>query len=397
MAPRKVHDLRDYGLPSRRIRLIIIGACPGEKLPPWPLLTHGATPTLGQQLWVTEIRALGGLRPGTDLHDVRNARAVNAAPRDGNAPLGAALLASGTQGRHHFSGRRAYTEREMARLQGFPDAHRFEGNATAIRKQIGNAFAPSVAGVVLKHLRRHLERVDGARAGGDGGPPQSPPPSRVLLAGAPSGDHRGRGRHVSGMAAPGMRRRRSNVQPRLDDYNGDFEEDEALELALQESREAVDGARRPAALGNGRNVQRAFLDLDSGDDDAVQDSPVGRNVAPLLERMSIASPATPSGSRRSSTAGAPQPGDTDLASRSSSVTLDFSPSPPKKRSIEDLHDGDEDQTMNEESPGKRERLAPADELIWSDEASFIETVENNRMSPGMPGPWGSEDIDHWAF
>lgn len=57
----------------------------------------------------------------------------------------------GTWG-YHFEEPRALTNRERARLQTFPDDFAFLGNATEVRRQIGNAVPPLGAEVVAKAL-----------------------------------------------------------------------------------------------------------------------------------------------------------------------------------------------------------------------------------------------------
>lgn len=405
---RQVVCFRDYSLPSRRLRLIINGACPGETLPPFPSPTHSAAPARGQSRWVTERQAIGHLRPGvTDLHDVAGARAANAPPRDGNTPLGATLTCAGVQSNHHFSGRRAYTLRELACLQGFPVAHRFVGNMTAVRRQIGNAFSPCVARVFLGNLRRHFERVDGVRPAR--GAPLHPRPGALLpdthSADGPSSSGRGR----RGRVYIDLETQR-DVEPRFEDYNGDLAEDEALEAALQESRNNVNGARNAVAPDTRRRSQQDFIDLlASSDDDEAQESSIGRHVTPLMGRMSIASPRTlphppPC---HVSPGSSPQPV-LDLASRSCSATplesnsrsrsatLDFSPGPSQKRPLEVMHGGAEDQVMKKESPEKRERLVDEPRDVGGQGDDYVIVVD--AISSRLPGyrrgrPQGSSDAD----
>ena len=57
----------------------------------------------------------------------------------------------GTWG-YHFKEPRPLTNRERARLFGFPDDFIFEGSITEVRRQIGNAVPPLAFSVVAKHL-----------------------------------------------------------------------------------------------------------------------------------------------------------------------------------------------------------------------------------------------------
>ncbi|KAK8174804.1 hypothetical protein BC567DRAFT_250178 [Phyllosticta citribraziliensis] len=65
---------------------------------------------------------------------------------------------------YHWSGRRKYTIREMACLQGFPTYHRFVGTRADMRRQIGNAVPPNVFAKIMAECIKVLKRVDGYRA-----------------------------------------------------------------------------------------------------------------------------------------------------------------------------------------------------------------------------------------
>ncbi len=69
-----------------------------------------------------------------------------------------AMFDSFTRGRfgHPFEPRNL-TLREGARLQGFPDGHRFFGTKREITKQIGNAIPPPMAEAIARALRVALE------------------------------------------------------------------------------------------------------------------------------------------------------------------------------------------------------------------------------------------------
>lgn len=62
----------------------------------------------------------------------------------------------GTWG-YHFEEPRPLTNRERARLFGYPDDFIFEGTITEVRKQIGNSVPPVAAKVVAEHLRPAFE------------------------------------------------------------------------------------------------------------------------------------------------------------------------------------------------------------------------------------------------
>lgn len=321
-----------------------MGACPGEQLPPWPPATHSAAPTHGQKSFVTEAEAIRNLNGRmVSLHDVENTLKRNLPPRDGNVPFPKTITCGGTQSTSHFSGRRDFTPREIACLQGFPVSHQFEGNKTAIKKQIGNAFPPCVVKAFYDHIRTWLQRKDGVQSV----PAQARPRARPSV----HRRHRATPAHVS----PPIKTRQH--------VNGDLTEHEALRLALQES---MHGHRPPASRSRGV--------IEILDEDESQ-SPVSA-VAPLLERMSIAPPDA-------------QPGHgvnvaSPRESRSRSVTLDFSPGPSpgpggaRKRSLELMHDGEADEVMQEESPPKRERAVRA-------EGRDAAAVDDSTIPGGLPG------------
>ncbi|KLU83146.1 RIP defective [Magnaporthiopsis poae ATCC 64411] len=65
----------------------------------------------------------------------------------------------------HFSGTRRFTDRELACIQGFPLDFHFQGNC--VKKQIGNAFPPTVVEHLFRHLRQQLRKADGLDNGDD--------------------------------------------------------------------------------------------------------------------------------------------------------------------------------------------------------------------------------------
>ncbi|KAK2608095.1 hypothetical protein N8I77_006729 [Diaporthe amygdali] len=159
----KLVHMVDYGLPQTRKRFIMIGAGPGETLPSWPIATHSLAPTGDQQPFKTEEEAIGGLRPELhSLHNPEELRTVNRSARNADKPLGTTISGGGSVFSHQ-DGEREFTIRELACLQGFPTYHQFEGSY--IKKQIGNAFPPSVAMAFYQSIRQHMENVDGVQLG----------------------------------------------------------------------------------------------------------------------------------------------------------------------------------------------------------------------------------------
>ncbi len=71
------------------------------------------------------------------------------------------IIASGGGGTwgYHYEEPRPLTNRERARLFGYPDDFIFEGTITEVRKQIGNSVPPSGILPFAKHIKLFLENV----------------------------------------------------------------------------------------------------------------------------------------------------------------------------------------------------------------------------------------------
>lgn len=161
----KVVRLCTWGSAQDRKRLVMIGAAPGEKLPPFPKATHSEHGRNGTKKFNSIGKAIAGLRPGNDLHDVEFTKSYNP-PRTAYDPnrLSGTLTTAGATSCHP-DGTRDFTLRELASLQGFPKHHRFRGGRTCIKRQIGNAFPPNTVRVLYEHLKAWLMERDGrARA-----------------------------------------------------------------------------------------------------------------------------------------------------------------------------------------------------------------------------------------
>ncbi|KAL2183400.1 S-adenosyl-L-methionine-dependent methyltransferase [Thermothelomyces heterothallicus CBS 203.75] len=156
--------LSSYGVPQTRQRLLMIGSAPGEPLPPFPPYTHNERGTGGLKRWVTPASALAAVSssPALRRHPLhrpdRRKRFARPRERWDPATLARTITCSGGQN-HHWSGERDFTPLEYAVLQGFPVWHRFRGKR--LKKQIGNAFPPSVVRVLYEHLVDWLLVQDG--------------------------------------------------------------------------------------------------------------------------------------------------------------------------------------------------------------------------------------------
>lgn len=154
----KVVKLCTWGAAQDRKRLIILASAPGERLPPFPEPTHGDGE--GLKPFNTIGKVLRGIRRGDDLHDPDMQHFDSPRP-----PYDAERLAGTITTRggalYYPDGSRKLTLREFASLQGFPKSHRFLGNITSIKRQIGNAFPPTTVRVLYKHIEQWLLNEDG--------------------------------------------------------------------------------------------------------------------------------------------------------------------------------------------------------------------------------------------
>lgn len=102
---------------------------------------------------------------------------------DFNTQLKACITTCGGQSNLFPTGKRTFTERELACLQGFPTEHRFWGNKSSVIKQIGNAVPPLFAKQLYDTIIKTLRETDAAEAARDDSPIDSTPktPHRVEM------------------------------------------------------------------------------------------------------------------------------------------------------------------------------------------------------------------------
>lgn len=158
----KIVHLRNWGLCQNRRRVIIIGCAPGESLPAFPADTHSET---GARPFTTLSEAVGSnLRDGIQQHNLTdvNRRPKKKDPYDANRKAANVITCSGGHS-YHWSGKRDFTTREYARIQGFPDDHYFFGSHSDCKKQIGNAVPPTMAKKLYRHLINWLKTMDGVQ------------------------------------------------------------------------------------------------------------------------------------------------------------------------------------------------------------------------------------------
>lgn len=151
-----------WGSPQDRKRLIMIASAPGERLPPFPAPTHSEHGMNGTRKFNTIASVLerARLRRGDDLHNIDEVKWFDPPRSPWNANVLGRTITTGGANAYHPSGRRDYTLRELACLQGFPKSHCFVGTMTKIRRQIGNAFPPNTVFVLYNHLHEWLMKED---------------------------------------------------------------------------------------------------------------------------------------------------------------------------------------------------------------------------------------------
>ncbi|KAI1427431.1 S-adenosyl-L-methionine-dependent methyltransferase [Xylaria sp. FL1777] len=159
---------KEYRIPSSRRRLIWIASCPGEALPPFPLPTNGENgndlpaPVTVRSVLTSIIRGSHNRDPLHNVDDMlsraRNSKKFPRMPYNDRCQVGT-VTTSGSEWAHP-SGKRNFTLRELAAIQGFPREHNFVGTKTQINRQIGNAFPPVVVEILYRHLKKWLLRQD---------------------------------------------------------------------------------------------------------------------------------------------------------------------------------------------------------------------------------------------
>lgn len=167
----RVANLLQWGAASQRQRLIIFGSCPGEELPPFPPATHSKDPNpdQGTKPYKTVRQILKKIPRDASLYDplhsTRKLKELKLNRWNPDAPLARTITCGGGVGNYHYSGKRDFTLREYAVLQGFPVDYNFQQPEQ--KRQIGNAFPPLVVRTLYKHLRRWLEQQDRVYADGE--------------------------------------------------------------------------------------------------------------------------------------------------------------------------------------------------------------------------------------
>jgi len=166
----KIPNFRDYGVSQNRERVILFAACPGTCLPEIPPPTHGSATGLRRYVTIADTlrdmsrypEATHNETTGMYAPKVRSWPAYDANTFAPCITTGGSNGKKGRKGTYHPSGKRDFTIRELACLQGFPPDFEFAAGLTRgqCRTGIGNAVPPVFARCVFRAVREALERED---------------------------------------------------------------------------------------------------------------------------------------------------------------------------------------------------------------------------------------------
>lgn len=231
----ELFNAADYGVPQRRVRVVLIGYRLGD-LPPIPVASHTENGGTEKASWVSMAEALATLAP-LEVEEIirpsgKLALELEAIPpgsgvkspgkRETTRPGGhwgykqgafvadlrrpaRTVTANAQQDwiRDPIHGLRRLSPRECAALQTFPMDWVFSGKRTDQYRQIGNAVPPLLAEQIGKTLREHVSKGSSSLIAGRA--TVAPLPERLQAAiDYTTREHRRNG--ASRMAAPALRK-----------------------------------------------------------------------------------------------------------------------------------------------------------------------------------------------
>lgn len=163
----KLLNAADYGVPQKRMRVIIVGVREDISFEfHYPLPTHSEQASLYTEKWVSVEQAFKDI-PDPDLpnqmpNHVYSKYKLNFNGYIGHRPIKADAPAPTVTARGdsrggvvilpHPNGKRRMTCRELATIQSFPLDYRFVGNTSSVYRQIGNAVPPLLAEAIAKQF-----------------------------------------------------------------------------------------------------------------------------------------------------------------------------------------------------------------------------------------------------
>ncbi|KAF2155618.1 S-adenosyl-L-methionine-dependent methyltransferase [Myriangium duriaei CBS 260.36] len=164
---KAVINFAGLGEASKRRRLIIIGAAPGERLPPLPKqmfnIDFASTdPNLLPAVSVADrLQLVIGNAPD-HLPFLRNANRSGHPYDPRTAKLGTITCGRSAKEPHnyHWSGLRFWTPHELKILQGAPPTFQLKGCQTDMLRQVGNAFPCIAAEQIYKEVVQSLRKTN---------------------------------------------------------------------------------------------------------------------------------------------------------------------------------------------------------------------------------------------
>ena len=153
----------DFGLPQKRERAFIVALKKGAKPMTWP--NPQENPPSLDTILEKDVDACYYASPKIRAdrrrdHQTEHKPAIWHENRVGNVnshPYSCSLRADSSHNYLLVDGERRLTERELLRLQGFPELYNPTGKYGQTKKQIGNAVPVPVAAAVLSHVLEALE------------------------------------------------------------------------------------------------------------------------------------------------------------------------------------------------------------------------------------------------
>ena len=144
-------NLADWGTPQARKRLILVAACPGEKVPAWPSPTHG--PEVGVP-HCTINESIDGIDDTYENH--HPSWRFDGPVTSGDTMLTSLIATTGTSNLHP-SGRQ-FTVRELASLMTLPGDFKFAHGLpdSTMKRQIGNMVPARFCKSLMKAIKKSL-------------------------------------------------------------------------------------------------------------------------------------------------------------------------------------------------------------------------------------------------
>lgn len=176
----KVLQAADYAVPQRRQRIFVVGTTGQEFVYPkrlnqlitvemaisdLPKLESGEKSKIPNHEAMNHskqmLKKMSYIKDGGD----RNQIPLQLRPKSGDvrkyiryASNEPAVTVTGDMRKiFHYNQNRALTNRELARLQSFPDNFIFKGKSISIQQQIGNAVPPRLSYAVAKEVKKSIE------------------------------------------------------------------------------------------------------------------------------------------------------------------------------------------------------------------------------------------------